>query len=197
CDDAAGVLAGLARLRADVVCEVSADQQVVTGRHAPVVTTVSALMEVRHGRQTHVLLRQTPDGPVRAVPVHTHAETVGLPGPGGTEEAGSRPYRALERPDPEGRRPARYWLTTLTDRRVEENLRLARSHAAALSAVTTLGQRFGVLDYEGRSFPGWHHHMTMASAAYVYQRLPTARAGQAAPPDPPRTPAGALAGASN
>ncbi|MFF0189355.1 transposase [Streptomyces sp. NPDC005244] len=197
CDDAAGVLAGLARLRVDVVCEVSADQQVVTGRHAPVVTTVSALMEVRHGRQTHVLLRQTPDGPVRAVPVHTHAETVGLPGPGGTEEAGSRPYRALERPDPEGRRPARYWLTTLTDRRVEENLRLARSHAAALSAVTTLGQRFGVLDYEGRSFPGWHHHMTMASAAYVYQRLPTARAGQAAPPDPPRTPAGALAGASN
>ncbi|MGW6256120.1 IS701 family transposase [Streptomyces sp. NPDC055085] len=196
CDDVVGVLGGLARLRADVVCEVSPDQQVVTGRQAPVATTVSTLMEVRHGRQTHVLLRQTPDGPVRAVPVHTHADRVGLPAPGGADEPDARPYRILERPDPEGRGPARYWLTTLTDRRVGENLRLARSHAAALSAVNTLGQRFGVLDFEGRSFPGWHHHMTMASAAYVHQRL-NGRGGQAVPPDPPRAPAGALAGASN
>lgn len=207
CADAAGVLAGLARLGVDVVCEVSPDQQVVTGQHLPVVTTVSTLMEVRRARQTHVLLRQTPDGPVRAVPVHTHAGTVGLPGPGAPGDAGSRPYRTLERPDPDGRRPARYWLTTLTDRRVEENLRLARGHSAALSAVTTLRNRFGVLDFEGRSFPGWHHHMTMASAAYVYQRLFAARSRSAAPPDsprgpapappdPPRPPTAALAGAN-
>ncbi|MFD8730267.1 MULTISPECIES: transposase [unclassified Streptomyces] len=210
CDDAAGVLAGLTRQRADVVCEVAPHHLVLlTGQHTPAVTTVSALMEVRHARQTHVLLRQTPDGRVRPVPVHTYAGTVGAPRPGFGDDVGARPYRILERPDPDGRQPARYWLTTLTDRRVEDVLRLARGHAAALSAVTTLGRRFGVLDFEGRSFPGWHHHMTMASAAYVYQRLPGASGGgpggAAAPPQaPPRRrnppappPAVALTGASN
>ncbi|WP_455907184.1 IS701 family transposase [Streptomyces bacillaris] len=173
CDDAAGVLAGLARQRADVVCEISPDHLVLlTGQHTPVATTVGALMEVRHARQTHVLLRQTPDGRVRPVPVHTYAGTVtAAPRPGSGDDTGARPYRVVERLDPDGRQPARYWLTTLTDRRVEDVLRLARSHAAALAAVSTLRRRFGVLDFEGRSFPGWHHHMTMASAAYVYQRL--------------------------
>lgn len=196
CDDAAGVLAGLARQRADVVCEVPPDHLVLpTGQLPPVVTTVSALMELRHARQTHVLLRQAPDGRVRAVPVHTYAGTVGAPRPGIGDDVGTRPYRILERPDPDGRQPPRYWLTTLTDRRVEEVLRLARSNTAALSAVATLRQQFGVLDFEGRSFPGWHHHMTMASAAYVYQRLPRAPGGTTAPAQaPPRAPAAALSG---
>ncbi|GFN05149.1 hypothetical protein Smic_37050 [Streptomyces microflavus] len=152
----------------------------LTGQHTPVVTSVSALMEVRHARQTHVLLRQTADGRVRAVPVHTYAGTVAGTRAGIGDDVGARPYRILERPDPDGRQPPRYWLTTLTDHRVEEVLRLARSHTAALSAVATLRRRFGVLDFEGRSFPGWHHHMTMASAAYVYQRL------TCAPAEPPR-----------
>ncbi|MFJ8400725.1 transposase [Streptomyces microflavus] len=199
CDDAAGVLAGLARQRADVVCEVPPDHPVLlTGRHTPVVTSVSALMEVRHARQTHVLLRQTADGRVRAVPVHTYAGTVAGTRAGISDDVGARPYRILERPDPDGRQPPRYWLTTLTDHRVEEVLRLARSHTAALSAVATLRRRFGVLDFEGRSFPGWHHHMTMASAAYVYQRLTCAPGGAAPPPEaPPRTPAAELTGAPN
>ncbi|MFI2378806.1 transposase [Streptomyces sp. NPDC018964] len=200
CDDAAGVLAGLARQGADVVCEVTPDQPVPAGRHQPA-TTVRALMEDRHARQTHVILGRAPDGRTRAVPVHTYAGTLGLPGPGGGDDAGARPYRTLERPDPEGRRPARYWLTTLMDHRVEEVLRLARGHAAALTAVAVLGRRFGVLDFEGRSFPGWHHHMTMASAAYVYQCLADAPGKGPVPPDAPaRAPdpsAAALTGTPN
>ncbi|WP_244229848.1 transposase [Kitasatospora albolonga] len=225
-EDAAGVLAGLERLGADVVCEVPADLPVLASQHTSAVTTVGALMELRHARQTHVLLRHSADGHVRAVPVHTYAGTVNLPRPGngtgsgtgisggpgnGTgDDAGARPYRILERPGLDVRQPCRYWLTTLTDRRVEEILRLARSHSAALSAVTTLRHRFGVLDFEGRSFPGWHHHMTMASAAYVYQRLSGNACRATPPPDrpdppdpPPRapaasvTPAAALADAPN
>lgn len=208
CTEAAGVLAGLARQRADVVCEVPPDHQVLlAGQHTPVVTGVSALMEVRHARQTHALLRRAPDGGLRAVPVHTYAGTVSTPRPAPGDHGGGRAYRVLERPDPDGRRPPRYWLTTLTDHRVEEILRLARSHTSALSAVAVLRQRFGVLDFEGRSFPGWHHHMTMASAAYVHQRLspgPGAGAGAGrgpatAPPPggpPRRAPATALTGVS-
>ncbi|MFF4244656.1 transposase [Streptomyces sp. NPDC001822] len=197
CDDVAGVLAGLARLRADVVCEVAPDQQVLTGGHPAVVTTVGALMRGPRSRQTHVLLRQDPDGGIRAVPVHTHTGTVELSRPGG-DDAGVRPYRTVERPDPDGRQSARYWLTTLADHRAEEILQLARGHAAALSAVSVLGRRFGVLDFEGRSFPGWHHHMTMASAAYVYQLLFGDRVEPAPPPPPPvPLPAEALTGARN
>ncbi|MDT6982768.1 transposase [Streptomyces lusitanus] len=204
CDDAAGVLAGLARHGVDVVCEVSPDQPVLADPHSPAVTTVRALTQVRRARYTQVLLRHGPDGRevLRAVPVHAYAATVRVPGPGGVD--GARAYRALERPDPQGRRPARYWLTTLTGRRVEDVLRLARGHTAALTAVAALG-RFGVLDFEGRSFPGWHHHMTMASAAYVYRRL-TRSTGSVvpepphAPPDAPSCapdPPGALTGARN
>ncbi|MEU1122862.1 transposase [Streptomyces sp. NPDC005899] len=196
CDAAAGVLAGLARQRADVVCEVHPDHLVLpTGQLPPVVTAVSALMELRHARQTHVLLQQTPDGRVRALPVHTYSGTVGSPRPGIGDDVGTRPYRILERPDPDGRQPSRYWLTTLTDRRVDEVLRLARSPTAALTTMATLRQQFGVVDFEGRSFPGWHHHMTMASAAYVYRRLACAPGRTPAPAQaPPRAPAAALSG---
>ncbi|WP_455712695.1 IS701 family transposase [Streptomyces griseus] len=216
CPEAAGVLAGLARQRADVVCEVPPDHHVLSaGAHSPVVTGVSALMETRHARQTHVLLGRAPDGRVRAVPVHTYAGTVTTPRSAHGDDGGGRAYRVLERPDPDGRQPSRYWLTTLTEHRVEEILRLARSHTSALSAVAVLGRRFGVLDFEGRSFPGWHHHMTMASAAYVHQRLypgpgsgpgsgPGAGAGAGAgaataSPGAPtrRVPAAALTGASH
>ncbi|MCL6731937.1 hypothetical protein PWE32_09610 [Streptomyces neyagawaensis] len=38
-----------------------------------------------------------------------------------------------------------------------------------------------LLDFAGRSFPAWHHHMTMASAAYTYTRL----AHVAHPMEPP------------
>ncbi|MEU1040707.1 transposase [Streptomyces sp. NPDC005907] len=195
CDDVIGVLAGLARLRADVVCEVSPDQPVFAGGQAPFLTTVSALMDVGRARRTHVLLRHSSGGRVRGALVHIHTGMVALPGTANGDDAGSRPYRALERPDPEGRQPARYWLTTLTERRVEETLRLARGHTSALSAVRTLGRRFGVLDFEGRSFPGWHHHMTMASAAYAYRHLFGSPRRAAPPPDPPPAPLAALTGA--
>ncbi|MFD0431908.1 hypothetical protein ACFQ60_46150 [Streptomyces zhihengii] len=43
------------------------------------------------------------------------------------------------------------------------------------AAVRDVQNELGLLDFEGRSFPGWHHHMTLASAAYLYRRLETER----------------------
>ncbi|MGW8948765.1 IS701 family transposase [Streptomyces sp. NPDC055709] len=170
-DDASGVLAGLARHRFDLVCEVDPGQIVLTGHRTPSVITVGELMEPRHTRQAHVMARQTADGPSRAVRVHVYAATVRLPRRRTGGEDGARAYRVLEWTDPEGRRPARYWITSLVDRSPEETMSLVRSRAGVRSAVATLREHFGVLDFEGRSFPGWHHHMTMTSAAYVYQHL--------------------------
>ncbi|KPI02588.1 hypothetical protein OK074_5251 [Actinobacteria bacterium OK074] len=65
----------------------------------------------------------------------------------------------------------RYWLTNLGHDRLAELpgfISLLRGHRSELAA---LRNDFGVLDFEGRSFPGWHHHMTLVSAAFTYDRL--------------------------
>lgn len=172
CDDASGVLAGLARQRLDIVCEVEPGQVVLCGDRFPTVITVGELMEGRHTRQPQVITRQRADGTAKAIPLHTYAGTVRLPRRSTGRDDASVRYRILKRPAPDGRRPARYWITSLTDRNVEEVMASVRGHAAARTAVTALQERFGVLDFEGRSFPGWHHHMTMASAAYAFRHLP-------------------------
>nr|WP_233518594.1 transposase [Streptomyces corynorhini] len=194
CDDADAALAGLAEQGVDVVCEVRASRSVLPAENTADVTTVGELMESRHNRQAHVLIRRNPSGHARSVPVHAHVGKVRLPRLGSGDEGGSRTYRVLRRPDPDGLRPPRYWITTLTDRRVDEVLRLTRSRAAALSTITTMRQKFGLLDFEGRSYPGWHHHMTMASAAYVYQHL---YAAPGAVPAAPAASPGELAGTAS
>ncbi|MBC3842705.1 transposase [Streptacidiphilus sp. 4-A2] len=65
----------------------------------------------------------------------------------------------------------RYWITNLHNRSLEEvatHLGRARPLRATVQA---LEEEFGLLDFQGRTFPGWHRHVTMASAAYAYQRL--------------------------
>ncbi|WP_326695993.1 transposase [Streptomyces sp. NBC_01754] len=70
-----------------------------------------------------------------------------------------------------GRRSPRMWLTNMVHRRTDELTALARLQRRAGSAVLELEADFGLLDFEGRSFPGWHHHMTLVSAASAYSRL--------------------------
>ncbi|MGW3121308.1 IS701 family transposase [Streptomyces sp. NPDC001107] len=172
CDDATGVLAGLARLRLDIVCEVDPGQVVFSRDRFPTVITVGELMEGRYARQQQAITRQAADGSTVAIPIHTYAGTVRLPRRSTGRNDGSVSYRVLQRPFTDGRRPARYWITSLTDRSVEDVMASVRARAAVGTAVAVLQERFGVLDFEGRSFPGWHHHMTMASAAYAFRHLP-------------------------
>lgn len=188
-EDASGVIAGLARHRADILCEVNPGQVVIGGRRTPAVTTVGVLMDERNARQPYVMARHAADPRLRSgvrAPLYTYAGAVRLPLRSGGDGA-ARGYRLLELPDPDGLRPARYWITSLADRRVERILALMRSRATVRSTVTALQERFGVLDFEGRSYPGWHHHMTMTSAAYAYQHL-RRRGGVPAPPSRSPTP---------
>ncbi|MEU6593428.1 transposase [Streptomyces sp. NPDC046881] len=171
CDDASGVMAGLARRELDFVCEVDPGQIVLVGRPAPRVITVGELMEEPHARQPHVLIRPWEQGGSKAVRVNVYTGTVRLSQRGAAKDGVSRTYHVLEQPSADSGQPARYWITSLMGRGVEEVLALARSQAVARATVDTLGERFGVLDFEGRSFPGWHHHMTMVSAAYACQQL--------------------------
>lgn len=67
---------------------------------------------------------------------------------------------------------ARYWITNVVDhgRWSETRARMALQdrHRAELDDFRG---SFGVADFEGRSFLGWQHHMTLSSAAFAGSRL--------------------------
>ncbi|MFE7498306.1 IS701 family transposase [Streptomyces albidoflavus] len=75
------------------------------------------------------------------------------------------------------RRPAgapgvgRVWLTSLVRPPLHELLPLVRAQSGTTAALADLTENYGPRDFEGRSYPGWHHHMTLASAAYAYRPL--------------------------
>ncbi|GAA0398534.1 IS701 family transposase [Streptomyces luteireticuli] len=61
--------------------------------------------------------------------------------------------------------PARLWLSGVPGMPAGPLLRLARTVLGVRRDEETLGRRMGLRDFEGRSFPGWHRHMTLASVA--------------------------------
>jgi hypothetical protein len=94
--------------------------------------------------------------------------------PGNTDTTAPEPvYRLLvaECPAADGRRWRDYWLTSLVGSPVGDILSLTRHSACAEAVAKVLADDFGLNDFEGRSFPGWHHHMTLVGAAYAYTRL--------------------------
>ncbi|GHE57431.1 IS701 family transposase [Streptomyces capitiformicae] len=96
---------------------------------------------------------------------------VRLPGGGPTSHGGQRVHRLFAEFLPMRPRPHRYWITSLVDHRIADVVPLTHRAALTHGAIRTLENDYGLLDFEGRSFPGWHHHMTLATAAYVYDHL--------------------------
>jgi SRSO17 transposase len=73
---------------------------------------------------------------------------------------------------PYGRpQPRAYWLTNLPVRRLAELVLLARLRRFAGEALGRMHEEFGLGDFEGRSFRGWHHHVTLASAALGFDMV--------------------------
>ncbi|WP_223183385.1 MULTISPECIES: transposase [unclassified Streptomyces] len=95
---------------------------------------------------------------------HLLSLPVVLPGPSAERVR----LRLLARRRPDG--SARAWLTNLVDRQLPELLPLMRRPRLAASVVSALNGGFGLQDFEGRSFPGWHHHTTLVSAAFAFSR---------------------------
>ncbi|MFK8847231.1 transposase [Streptomyces sp. Ac-502] len=151
---------------------------------APVVADLSEYSD--SVRLIEALARQGRDF-VIAVPAATALATPATPGMPG--DPGARPrllqsaptpvrlpgshhtYRAFTEPGPAGARPSRIWLTNMAHRRMGQLLGLARLHQLPTATLRTLATDFGLYDFEGRSFPGWHHHMTLTSAAHAYRAL--------------------------
>jgi SRSO17 transposase len=69
---------------------------------------------------------------------------------------------------PGDQRPNGLWLTNLNVARMPELINLARARGRAAQDVTRLQDDFGLGHFEGRSFRGWHHHVTLVSLAHAY-----------------------------
>ncbi|UWE09222.1 IS701 family transposase [Actinacidiphila bryophytorum] len=73
---------------------------------------------------------------------------------------------------PEGTtEPSSYWLTNLGSRRMPELVSAAKLRWRSRYDLARLREECGLLDFEGRSFRGWHHHVTLASAAHGFRVL--------------------------
>ena len=156
--DVSPLVAELAARRLDVVVEVGPAQRVFPGlppTSAPRRRTAAAS---RRSTVEHLPGRpaRRPGRPaVSVLPVTL------------TEDDDAAPVRLLEWREP-GSGRARFWLTTIARPSAPEIVALAlRSIDGALAALAGPDAELGMLDFEGRSYPGWHHHMTMVSLAHL------------------------------
>ncbi|HEX5400908.1 MAG TPA: IS701 family transposase [Pseudonocardiaceae bacterium] len=73
---------------------------------------------------------------------------------------------------PVGRaRPRNLWLTNLNTARLPELVRLLEFAGSTRRELNRMNDEAGLQHFEGRSFRGWHHHVTLASVAHAYQSI--------------------------
>jgi SRSO17 transposase len=74
--------------------------------------------------------------------------------------------------------PTKYWLADLRGepRGLRRLVRLAKGRWRIEQDYRELKDELGLDHFEGRSWPGWHHHVTLVSMAYAFLVLERARA---------------------
>ena len=65
----------------------------------------------------------------------------------------------------------RYWITNLAGRATAQIVTLAKLRSRSSAMIGALYSEFGLGDFEGRSFRGWHHHVTLVASASSFQRI--------------------------
>jgi hypothetical protein len=67
--------------------------------------------------------------------------------------------------------PTQLWLTDLTTAQPATLLQLSTLIDRVDRDFTGIAERVGVRDFAGRSFNGWHRHVTLASIAHAVAAL--------------------------
>ncbi|MER6269226.1 transposase [Streptomyces sp. NPDC001797] len=139
------------------VPETTAVRPVAAGHPAPAPVTVRRLLDSRGGLAT-------------GGEHHHGVDIVSMPVtlPGATSR---QPRLRLLAQRRAGGRGTAVWLTNLVDRPLAQLLPLMRQPLLASAVVNSLSGDFGLQDFEGRSYPGWHHHTTLVSVAFTHYRL--------------------------
>ncbi|MGW6742533.1 IS701 family transposase [Streptomyces sp. NPDC055025] len=70
-----------------------------------------------------------------------------------------------------GRLPTAMWVTNMASVPAVALLRMTKLAARAREDLAVVGEQVGLKDFEGRSFRGWHRHITLASAAHAIAAL--------------------------
>lgn len=90
--------------------------------------------------------------------------------------------------------PTDYWLSNLpADTPIADLVRLAKVRWRIKRDYRELKHGLGLDHFEGRSWPGWHHHVTLVTAAHAFlteQRLSQKRPDRSHPLPSPRHPPG-------
>ncbi|MFJ8312078.1 MULTISPECIES: IS701 family transposase [unclassified Streptomyces] len=189
--DAGFLVRGLSRRGLDFVIAVPGQLRVLPGptpaeglrpaKAAAVADSAERVLRSGSTRHPHTAIVSAPDGRQRHVRIVSCL--VRLPGTRREAISPEPVYRLFAEWFPAQQRPGRVWITNLVHWRIDELRSLAALRAGTAAAVTSLAEDFGLRDFEGRSFPGWHHHMTLVSAAYAFEHLAqdTAAAQRVAP----------------
>ncbi|GGV65136.1 putative ISXo8 transposase [Streptomyces longisporoflavus] len=77
--------------------------------------------------------------------------------------------------DPGRRTPAEFWLSNLAQSQLGTVYRTAMLSRRVERDLREESDRLGIRDFEGRSYRGWHHHMTMVSLAHAVTVLSPSR----------------------
>jgi SRSO17 transposase len=90
-------------------------------------------------------------------------------GAGGGTDLASAPHRLLVEWPARAPKPTGYWLCALPGASLSELVRLAKLRERVAHDVDDLRSNFGLADFEGRSYSGWHRHATLAAAARAFR----------------------------
>ncbi|MFF8594434.1 IS701 family transposase [Streptomyces sp. NPDC015220] len=104
---------------------------------------------------------------------HTHLVAtvrVSLPVPGG-RAAGGGELALLGVEDARGRDRTQLWLTNMTAAQPALLARLSKLAEKVDTDFAEISEGVGMRDFTGRSFGGWHRHVTLASAAHAIVAL--------------------------
>ncbi|MCX5307428.1 MULTISPECIES: IS701 family transposase [Streptomyces] len=135
----------------------------------------------RLGNTSHPYTTPLAGPAVRSQRQRIHSALVGLPDGDPVGRGTQQIYRLFGERRPGRRGGGPVWLTNMNRHRMDDLLHLVRLSARSTAVLGSLADEFGLLDFEGRSFPGWHHHMTLMSAAYAYAYAVPGRAREREP----------------
>jgi SRSO17 transposase len=87
----------------------------------------------------------------------------------GTEPKDREPlWLVIEWPDDEAK-PTKFFLTTLPSRMSKKQIvRIVKERWRTELAYEELKEELGLDHFEGRSFPGWHHHVSVVLCCYAF-----------------------------
>jgi hypothetical protein len=173
------VVVGLSMRGRDFVISVPDSLQVLPGSHlrqppysgeGPMATMgVRRFLELENNTHTRLEMVPSFNGSARHTAVLSSLVRLPRMHPAGPQL--NRTYRLFALRPSNTRRPAQLWLSSMLHWRTADLISLAKVSSRAQESVVAMENDLGLLDFEGRSFPGWHHHMTMVSAGYAYSRL--------------------------